>query len=357
LSPRIFNTRLRLLGSGSALPGEALSSAELLARIAAHFELPTRTGEVLARRLGVKSRHHSRDWQSRYEPPRAGDRNPELAARAVCAALAQAAVTPAGLQYLLGHTTTPARLLPPNIAEVATLLGVTAPYAELRQACTGFANALQWAGGLLAAPDALPVAIVGSETGSAFFDPQALHEDPGQWVNLMQMGDGAGAVVLGPYTERSGSWLESLFFGHIGLGRAPGFTLDEGGSDFPALREGRACATFQHDFDAVKREGGDLFRAALAAARTAGVELDALTAIIPHQANGKIGDWLANATGLPHQRFFGNGAQVGNLGSASIWVALHDLRMSGQLDPGDRVLVLGAEATQYLYGGFVYVHG
>jgi 3-oxoacyl-[acyl-carrier-protein] synthase-3 len=33
------------------------------------------------------------------------------------------------------------------------------------------------------------------------------------------------------------------------------------------------------------------------------------------------------------------------------------LRSSGRLKRGDRVLVLGAEATQYLYGGFVYVHG
>ena len=48
------------------------------------------------------------------------------------------------------------------------------PHMELRQACTGFANALVIAQGLLATPGCGPVAIVGSETGSVHLDP-----DPG----------------------------------------------------------------------------------------------------------------------------------------------------------------------------------
>src|SRR5438876_91220 len=58
----------------------------------------------------------------------------------------------------------------------------------------------------------------------------------------------------------------------------------------------------------------------------------------------------------PAEKFFVDADKVGNLGSASIWVALHHLRASGKLKSGDNVLILGAEATKYLYGGFVYTH-
>jgi 3-oxoacyl-[acyl-carrier-protein] synthase-3 len=48
--------------------------------------------------------------------------------------------------------------------------------------------------------------------------------------------------------------------------------------------------------------------------------------------------------------------RLGNLGSAAIWVSLHQIRTAGRLRPGDRVLVLGAESTKYMFGGFVYTH-
>lgn len=357
MTARVGAGRMRLLGSGVSLPGTRLSNEALLEFIETRFGVPTRTGRALARKLGVNSRHVCREWRHRGEGARAGQRNPELAAVAVQLALAQARLPIAALQYLIGHTTTPARLLPPNIAEVASLLGHAAPYAELRQACTGFANALQWAAAMLAAPDAAPVAIVGSETGSVFLDPLALAEEPDQWVNLMQMGDGAGAVVLGADDDTPGPRIESAFFGHIGLGKVSGFALEEGGSDRPQPRTGRATLTFRQDFAAIKRSGAELFHAGLRAARDAGVELAQLAAIIPHQVNGRIGEWLARELKLPADLFFVNAARLGNLGSAAIWVALHELRCSERLRRGDRVLILGAEATHYLYGGCVYVHG
>ena len=46
----------------------------------------------------------------------------------------------------------------------------------------------------------------------------------------------------------------------------------------------------------------------------------------------------------------------GNLGSAAIWLSFARLLENCPLEPGDQVLVLGAEATKYLYGGFVYQH-
>ena len=72
----------------------------------------------------------------RHEVPRPGHSNPDLAATALRAALDEAGLRAGDLTYLIAHTTTPARLAPPNTAMVADRLGYNGPYMELRQACT-----------------------------------------------------------------------------------------------------------------------------------------------------------------------------------------------------------------------------
>ena len=61
--------------------------------------------------------------------------------------------------------------------------------------------------------------------------------------------------------------------------------------------------------------------------------------------------WVHAGPGCPATMY-----STRNLGSAAIWVSLDRLRRSGRLRESDKVLVLGAEATKYLYGGFVYTH-
>lgn len=75
--------------------------------------------------------------------------------------------------------------------------------------------------------------------------------------------------------------------------------------------------------------------------------------IIPHQASGKVGTLLARHLGQPEERFFVNADRLGNTGSAAIWIALAELRARG-LPRGTRTLALGAEATKYMFGGFVH---
>ena len=232
--PRVWSDprALAVLGTGVALPGPPLSTDELLDRIESRFGARvSRRGRAMAARLGIGSRHLCRDLDARHEAPRPGHANPDLAAAALRAALDEAGIAAGDLAYLIGHTATPACLAPPNAAFVADRLGYAGPYMELRQACTGFANALAIAQGLAAAPGAGPVAIVGSETGSVYFDPRRAGDDAGQLVNLVQMGDGAAAIVLGPDDGRPGARLSKSFFGNAGLGEKPGFALADGGSD------------------------------------------------------------------------------------------------------------------------------
>jgi 3-oxoacyl-[acyl-carrier-protein] synthase III len=342
---------LLLLGAGTALPGEPISSEELLAAVDRRFHLSLRRrGMAIAHKLGIRTRHLCRDMVVRLETPRKGHRNPELAAAALRGALAEARLTARDLSYLVGHTATPARLVPPNVGQVAELLGYDGPFVEFRQACTGFANALVFAQGLVRA-GAGPVAIVGSETGSVFFDPHRAAEDSGQLVNLVQMGDAAAAVVLARDDGRAGARLSHIYYGQAGRGCAPGLRVAGGGSDRPACDTG--FPEFQHDFVTIRDSGLDLLLHCAEAARRAGG--GPCDYVLPHQANGRMNSILATPLGLAPERIIVTADRTGNTGSAAIWLTLAQIRPT--LKPGQTLLALGAEATDFMFGGFRYQHG
>ncbi len=351
--------RLSVLGSGAALPGPPVETGELLARVERTFGVNVaRRGTKLARLLGVQTRHFCRDFAQLGEAPRTGDANPDLAARALADAVRSAGLQINDLGYVLGHTTSPHTLLPSNIAWAADRLGYTGPFAELRQACVGFAHAVQLGAGLLS-PGGAPIAIVGSETGSVYLDPRRAADDLGQLINLVQMGDGAGAIVLAPDRRDAGPTISCAYVGGLGPGRAPGFWLDAGGSAAPAIApEHGGIPHFQHDFAGVRERAGELFDGAIDAAIGAGADLATIDRFLPHQANAaELPRELALRLGVDDYRIIIDGDRVGNLGSASIWTALHRTRASGLLGAGETVLILGAEATKHLFGGFVYTHG
>jgi len=344
---------LAVLGTGSALPGEPISNAKLIERVRAFDPaLDARSAERLGMRLGIETRHLSRAFDAAIEAPIPSMTNPELCARALTAALHEAGLRPQDLAYLIGHTATPAQPLPSNIALVADLIGYDGPHIELRQACTGFANALMIAFGLLAAPASRAVAIIGSETGSLFFDPRDVSRDPAQRVNMMQMGDGAAAIILAP-ARRGLSTLSSAWFGTTGHGHAPGIEMRDGGSNAPSPTGG--LPRFSQNFAAIGRRAADLFAANQGAARHQGLCVKAADRIIPHQANGHMAAIVAEMLGVRAAQIFVNAGRVGNTGSAAIWLALAQMRDS-ELASGQQVIALGAEATKYLHGGFAYVH-
>jgi 3-oxoacyl-[acyl-carrier-protein] synthase-3 len=336
---------------GIALPGDAVGTDALLDRVENKFGLNVgERGRAIARKLGIMTRHLCRPLEAPLEAPRAGHRNPELAAAAVRDALLEAGLRTQDLSYLIGHTATPAQSLPPNIGQVAELLDHQGPFVEFRQACTGFANALIFASGLLRA-GAGPVAIVGSETGSVFFDPRRIAEDKGQLVNLLQMGDAAAAIVLTRYDGSEGATLSRVFYGQAGRGRAPGLAMSDGGSDAPVVRH--RVPEFRHDFVAIRKRGPNLLLRCAQAAFQAGI--DNADRVLPHQANGRMDTLLASLLRTPRERILMNGDRVGNTGSAAMWLGLAQTR--AQLRRSESVMALGAEATDYMFGGFLYVHG
>ncbi|ACA87452.1 3-oxoacyl-ACP synthase III family protein [Shewanella woodyi] len=340
---------LTLLSSAYVLPNEVVSNQELLEALGQLCgPLAKRKAKSIAKRLGVESRHLVRDLTSAKSQP--SPNSIALGVDVLNQALVQAGLDVNELEYLLSHTCTPHTQVPPNAAWLADELRFQGPYLELRQACTGFANALQIAS-TFCTTDEAPVAIVGTETGSVYFEIAKAFLTTEQLVNYVQMGDGAGAVILGPAKKGEGQ-LTDIYFGQIGEGKAPGFYLDSGSMDV-----GKGEMTrFHHNTEAVRANGSQLFELGLQAVLSRGYQLDDFRYILPHQANGYIDLMLAEALGIEPERIINDAKGLGNLGSAAIWVSFAKLVNSGKLRRGDKVLILGAEATKYLYGGFVYHH-
>lgn len=347
---------MRVLGTGSTLPGSAVDNQGLLAAVAPYISGGNaRLGERIARKLGVHSRHLSRNFNHASGTPRPQDDAPHLAAGALNAALVQAGLNWNSIRFLIGHTTTPHTPLPSNIAWTADLLGYHGPHLELRQACTGFATATLIAASMRCATIS-PVAIAGSELGSTLFDPRSIASDRAQLLNLMQMGDGAGAIILGELDAPADSRIEFAYYGSDGLGREPGISMPQGGSGAP-VASNFGIPHFSHRFDSVREHGLNLLRKALTVCEDAGFHRDTVDWWIPHQANGRMVEVCSRYLQLPAERIVCDADLIGNTGSAAIWVSLDRLRRSGRLRPGNRVAVLGAEASKYMYGGFIYVHG
>ena len=151
-------------------------------------------------------------------------------------------------------------------------------------------------------------------------------------------------------TTVRGHDFRTCFYGQMGRGRVHGLAVTDGGSDAPRCRLG--FPEFQHDFASIRNSGLELL---LHCAATAGdIGAESSDYILPHQANGRMDAILATPLGVARERIVVTADRLGNTGSAAIWLALAQLRPT--LRTGQTVLVLGAEATDFMFGGFRYYH-
>jgi len=364
---------LRLIATASTMPGQAVNNEQLFTALDSMAKASgnnndklVRRAKAIAKRLGIKQRHLTRQLDRALSKPSTDA--PALGTQTLAKLLDKSGISANGIDYLITHTATPHTQIPGNSAWIAERAELACPYMELRQACTGFANALFIASGLLSTTDEInTIAIAGMEVGSVFFNLAPEFLDDEQLVNYMQMGDGAGGVLLsaGDFSSDScttsnsginaGGIISDIYHGHIGIEREPGFYLAGAGSSDLTNNLG-TVPHFRHNAAMVKTSGADLFLTAIQCIKERGHTLEQFDWIIPHQASAHIGQLLSEHTHIPEDRFVVDAAIHGNLGSAAIWVSLDKLVQSGKLLRGQKVLVLGAEATKYMYGGFIYSH-
>ncbi|MFE5671525.1 beta-ketoacyl-ACP synthase III [Agromyces sp. NPDC056523] len=204
----------------------------------------------------------------------------------------------------------------PSIAAVvADRVGANPAAAyDMNAACAGYAYAVAQADALIRAGAANYALVIGAEKLSDVVDPTD------RTISFL-LGDGAGAVVVGP-SDAAGIgatvWgSDGSKAGAVGMNH----TLTEfrnGESEWPTLR--------QEGQTVFRWAVWDMAKVAKQALDAAGITSDDLAAFIPHQANMRIIDEFAKQLKLPDSVVIGRDiATTGNTSAASIPLAMHRL--------------------------------
>lgn len=322
-----------ILGTGSYAPSRILTNDELAATVDS-------SDEWIRTRSGIRER--------RIAAP--GESTSDLAVQAARRALADARVAAADIDLLVIATMTPDNPMPAAACLVQHKLGLptTAACFDLNAACSGFVYALDTAFALLDSGRYKRALVIGAEKISSVVD----------WRDrstCVLFGDGAGAVVLGPDPNPHDRVRRGLLATRMGTSgeEAELLIIPAGGSLRPASPE--SIAEGGHY---LKMRGKEVFKAAVRAMEEAsrdileqqGLTANQISLVVPHQANLRIIEALAQYLELPLNRFFVNVDRYGNTSAASIPLALDEANRSGRIKPGDLILLVafGAGLT---YGG------
>jgi 3-oxoacyl-[acyl-carrier-protein] synthase-3 len=307
---------IAIIGTGSAVPPTILTNADLARTVATSDEwIVTRTG-IRERRIAGPDETTS-----------------SLAATAAARALADAGLSAADIDLVIVATVTPDHPMPATACLVQHELGIPTQAAcfDLAAACAGFLYALDTAWAMLQSGRYRHALVIGAETLSTLVD----------WrdrATCVLFGDGAGAVVLGPtrgngailgaklYTE--GAFKELLWVPGGGSACA---SLAAGGPPKHLLMKGREL------FKLAVREMDDAARDIL---EQHGVAADQIDCVVPHQANLRIIEAIAQYLKLPMDRFFINLDRYGNTSAASIPLALDEARRQGRIKDGSTTLLV-----------------
>ncbi|GAA1368723.1 ketoacyl-ACP synthase III [Streptomyces beijiangensis] len=307
-----------VLGTGSYLPKEEISNEAVAGPAGV-------TAEWIERKTHIVSR--------RYAAP--DEATSDLATRAAGEALKGAGITAGQIDYLIVATSTGDSPQPPTSYLVQNALGADrAACLDVNVVCSGFVFGLALAHSLLAVRPGSHALVIGADIYSRILDFSDRR-------TAILFGDGAGAAVLGPVPDETGI----LDFDLSSHGSAHRYIrVEAGGSRMPASSDtlGEGGQFFRMEGRAVREFVAEKVPPALAAlAARNGTRLDEVDHFVPHQANGVLLDELVEQAGLTAAHTHRTVERFGNVGSASVPVALDDAHRSGHLKRGDLVLLTG----------------
>jgi 3-oxoacyl-[acyl-carrier-protein] synthase-3 len=305
------------VGTGSYVPERVLTNEELSESVQTTDEwITTRTG-IKTRRIAAKDEHTS-----------------DMAARAAIAAMEQANVTAADIDLILLATASPDMIFPATACFVQTKIGaVNAACLDVSAACAGFLFALEIAQQFIASSTHDTVMVIGAEKLSSITN----------WTDrntCVLFGDGAGAAIL----QHRGS-SHGVISTHIGSNGdyTDILWMPGGGCRTPITAEN----AHQH-LQTIHMSGKDVYKQAVIsmmdasnkALEKAGLTIDDIACVIPHQANIRIIEAIADRMKIPIDRFFINVDRYGNTSAAAVAIALDEANRTGRLKPGDYILMV-----------------
>ncbi len=311
------NRAVSIIGTGSYVPERVLTNADL-------EKLVETSDEWIVTRTGIKERRIAAE----------GEHTSHMAAKAAERALEQAGVAADEIDLIIVGTITPDNLTPATACHVQRILGAKkAACFDLSAACSGFLYAVEVAQQFIANHTYNTVLVIGADKLSSIMDWQDRN-------TCVLFGDGAGAAIL---RYRAGS--HGVITTYMGSDGAYGDILyvPGGGCAIPTTSENAA-----EKLNTLKMNGRETFKQAVlsmgAAATTAlaqaGLTTDDLTCIIPHQANMRIIEALADRMRIPIEKFHVNLDRYGNTSAAAVAIALDEANRAGRFEVGDYILLV-----------------
>ncbi|MFN3989061.1 MAG: beta-ketoacyl-ACP synthase III [Erythrobacter sp.] len=314
----------RLLGTGSALPKQVVTNADLAARV-------DTSDEWIIERTGIRQRYIAAEDET----------TSSLAIAAARAALADAGVEASSIGLIVLATATPDNTFPATATKVQAALGCNGGVAfDVAAVCSGFLYALATADSLLRTGMARRALVIGAETFSRILD----WEDR---ATCVLFGDGAGAVVL-----------EAPEPGAPGDAARPGIIatrLHADGAQHDLLYVDGGPSTTQ-TVGHLRMKGREVFRHAVVnladvlneVIEDAAISVSDIDWVVPHQANARILDATAKKLGIAPEKVIVTVHEHANTSAASVPLALDTARRDGRIKPGDLVML------EAMGGGFTW---
>lgn len=294
-----------ILGTGSCLPRRKVGNDEL-------SQFLDTSDEWISQRVGVLERCVCTT-----------ETTAELAHKAALSALDKGNVAPGDLDMIVCATVSADNSAPSLACSVQMMLGALCPAMDINAACSGFIYALDTAAGFFAR-GARRILVIGAERLSK-------HINWKDRSTAVIFADGAGAMVLGEGDAYLSSKLNAK-------GNASVLGIPNHAGDSPFYTNGSADPfiymngqeTFKFAVKAMCKDLTDV-------TRSAGLTMDDIAWIVPHQANARIIDSAAKKLGIDPGRCCMNIERVGNTSAASVPILADELCSSGKLREGDNI--------------------
>src|SRR5436305_6474579 len=287
-----------IIGTGSYVPEKVLTNADLSRMVDTSDDWITTRTSIKERRIAAKDENTS-----------------DMATKAALKAMEQAKISPKEIDLMVVATATPDMLFPATACFVQKKIGATnAACLDISAACAGFLFGLEIAQQFITSHTHDTVLVIGAEKLTSITN----------WTDrntCVLFGDGAGAAIL----RHRGS-AHGVISTHIGSdGRFTDILfMPGGGSRCPITKENA-----QMNLATIHMSGKDVYKQAviamLSAARKAldqaGLSIDDIACVIPHQANLRIIEAIADRLKLPLDRFYVNLDRYGNTSAAAVAIA------------------------------------
>ncbi|MEX1117493.1 MAG: beta-ketoacyl-ACP synthase III [Terrimicrobiaceae bacterium] len=311
------NRAVSIVGTGSYVPERVLTNAELEKSV-------DTTEEWIVTRTGIRERRIAADDEF----------TSHMGAKAGRRALDQSGITAAEVDLIIVATVTPDTFFPSTACHIQRLLGATAAACfDVSAACSGFLYGIEIAQQFISNHTYNTVLVIGADKLSSIVN----WEDRNTCVLF---GDGAGAAVLRFRADSHG--VITTYMGSDGnygdILHMPG-----GGCAIPVTAENLPLK-----LNTLQMNGRETFKQAVISMQTAakkaleqsGLTVDDLTCIIPHQANLRIIEALADRLHVPLEKFHTNLDRYGNTSAAAVAIALDEANRTGRFEVGDYILMV-----------------